>query len=97
MFEVLTDPDFDSWLERLGDIRAQRRIADRLTRIAGGLLGDVKYFQGIGEIKVNYRPGYRLHFITRRRTVVVLLCGGDKASQKRDIAPGAGIGQGVLK
>ena len=86
MFEVLTDPDFDAWLERLSDIRAQRRIADRLLRVAGGLLGDVKYFQGIGEIRVDHGSGYRLYFITRRRTVIILLCGGDKASQKRDVA-----------
>ena len=86
MFEVLTDPEFDAWLDRLGDVRAQRRIADRLLRVAGNLIGDVKYFQGIGEMRVDYGPGYRLYFVTRRRRVIILLCGGDKRSQKRDIA-----------
>lgn len=85
-YEVLTDAEFDVWLEGLADIRAQRRIADRLLRVAGGLLGDVKYFHGIGEMRVDYGPGYRLYFITRKRTIIILLCGGDKSSQKRDIA-----------
>lgn len=49
-------------------------------------MGDVKYLQGIGEMRVDYGPGYRLYFVTRRRRVIILLCGGDKRSQKRDIA-----------
>jgi putative addiction module killer protein len=86
VYEVLTDPDFDAWLEALGDLRAQRRIAGRILRVAGGLIGDVKYFQGLGELRVDYGPGYRIYFVTRRRTVIILLCGGDKSTQKRDIA-----------
>ena len=86
MLEVLASPEFETWLDRLGDIRAQRRISDRLLRVAGGLMGDVKYFDGIGELRVDYGPGYRLYFVRRGQRVVVLLCGGDKASQARDIA-----------
>ena len=74
VYEVLTDAEFDVWLDGLADIRAQRRIADRLLRVAGGLLGDVKYFHGIGEMRVDYGPGYRLYFITRKRTIIILLC-----------------------
>jgi putative addiction module killer protein len=62
-----------------------RRIAVRLTRIEAGLMGDVKYFDGMGEIRIDYGPGYRLYFVKRGNTVVILLCGGDKDSQKRDI------------
>jgi len=48
-------------------------------------MGDVKYFDGLGEIRIDYGPGYRLYFVKRGNTVVILLCGGDKDSQRRDI------------
>ncbi len=62
-----------------------RKIAVRVTRIQAGLMGDVKYFEGLGEVRIDYGPGYRLYFVKRGNTVVILLCGGDKDSQRRDI------------
>ena len=53
--------------------------------MAAGNLGDAKFFGGIGELRIDYGPGYRLYFVRRGEAVIVLLCGGDKSSQKRDI------------
>lgn len=66
-------------------MRAAERIAIRVARIQSGLMGDVKFFDGIGELRINYGPGYRLYFVKRSSALVILLCGGDKSSQKRDI------------
>ena len=49
-------------------------------------MGDVKFFKGIGELRVDFGPGYRVYFVQRGDVVVILLCGGDKATQSRDIA-----------
>ena len=78
--------EFRKWLGRLKDVRARKVIARRIARIRVGLLGDVKFFTGIGEIRIDYGPGYRLYFVERSKVLIVLLCGGDKSSQDRDIA-----------
>jgi putative addiction module killer protein len=57
----------------------------RIDRLELGVLGDVKFFQGIGEMRIDYGPGYRLYFVRRGNVTYVLLCGGDKSSQERDI------------
>jgi putative addiction module killer protein len=85
MIEVREHPVFTKWRLSLRDELIARRIAVRLTRIEAGLMGDVKYFGGMGEIRIDYGPGYRLYFVKRGNTLVILLCGGDKDSQRRDI------------
>jgi putative addiction module killer protein len=85
MIEVRQTAEFEIWLKSLVDIRAAKRIAQRMVRIQAGLLGDVKFFEGIGEFRIDYGPGYRIYFVRRGATLVILLCGGDKSSQKRDI------------
>lgn len=85
MLELRQTEEFRLWLSRLRDERAAARIAMRLARVQSGLLGDVKYFDGIGELRVDYGPGYRVYFVKRGKTIIVLLCGGDKSSQARDI------------
>ncbi|RUX26646.1 type II toxin-antitoxin system RelE/ParE family toxin [Mesorhizobium sp. M2A.F.Ca.ET.042.01.1.1] len=85
MIEVRQTDEFRKWLRDLKDIRAARRIAQRLIRVGAGLLGDAKFFEGIGELRIDYGPGYRVYFIRRGSTVIILLCGGDKSSQDRDI------------
>ena len=63
------------------------RIAQRLVRLEYGLLGDVKAIAGkVWELRIDYGPGYRVYFMRRGGEIILLLCGGDKASQKRDIA-----------
>ena len=85
MIEVRQSVEFEKWLKGLTDDRARKRIAQRLVRVQAGLLGDVKYFDGIGELRIDYGPGYRLYFVRRGAALIILLCGGNKASQRRDI------------
>lgn len=78
---------FRKWEQALSDRRARALIAARLNRIAYGLLGDVKPIgDGVSEIRIHHGPGYRIYFTRRGEEIIVLLSGGDKSSQKRDIA-----------
>jgi putative addiction module killer protein len=70
----------------LRDPRAKARIAIRIDRLALGNAGDAKPVgSGVSEMRIDYGPGYRLYFIRRGEALIVLLCGGDKGSQQRDI------------
>ena len=86
MLEVRKTAWFHKWLRKLPDRRAAARIASRVQRLELGHLGDVKYLAdtGLGELRLDYGPGYRLYFL-KRQSVLVLLCGGHKDTQKRDI------------
>ena len=86
MFTVRKTAWFDKWLRRLPDHRAVARIASRVERLEHGHLGDVKYLAdtGLGELRLDYGPGYRLYF-WKYHSVLILLCGGRKDTQKRDI------------
>ena len=86
MFEVRQTDVFARWLEGLADTRAARRIAQRIVRLQSGLFGDVRSVgEGVSELRVDYGPGYRVYFVQRGRLLIVLLCGGDKRTQVRDI------------
>lgn len=86
MFEVLKTETFDNWLQGLRDRRAVARINARLRNVSLGNLGDVAPVgDGVSEMRIFYGPGYRLYFIQEGSALIVLLCGGDKSSQKRDI------------
>ena len=77
---------FAEWLAELADTRAAAQIAARIDRMGFGLMGDVKAVgDGVSEARIHYGPGYRLYFVQRGRELIVLLCGGDKSSQRRDI------------
>jgi putative addiction module killer protein len=76
---------FREWLDGLRDRRTREKIAQRIVRVQAGLLGNVKFFDGIGELRVDHGPGYRVYFVQRGSVLIVLLCGGDKSSQSRDI------------
>ncbi len=86
MIEVQQTVIFREWLDGLADKKAAARIAQRIVRLQAGLLGDVKTVGGgVMELRVDTGPGYRVYFVQRGRVLIVLLCGGDKKSQKRDI------------
>lgn len=86
MIQIIQSETFRKWLSRLRDKRAQALIAARLLRLARGLSGDaVSIAEGVNELRVHFGPGYRIYFLQSAGTLVVLLCGGDKNSQKRDI------------
>jgi putative addiction module killer protein len=86
MLEVRQTFEFASWLDGLRDGLARKRIAQRLVRVSTGVLGDAKSVGGgVSELRVDHGPGYRLYFTRRGQVVIVLLCGGDKSTQARDI------------
>ena len=86
MTELIRGSTFDRWLSGLRDRRAVARIAARLDRLAAGNPGDAQPVgEGVSELRINYGPGYRVYFIQREQILVILLCGGDKSSQNRDI------------
>lgn len=87
MLEVRQTTVFRDWLDGLADQRAATRIAQRIVRLQAGLFGDVKPVGGgVSELRVDYGPGYRVYFVQRGPVLIILLCGGDKRSQRRDIA-----------
>lgn len=86
-WEIRQSPEFNTWLTRLKDKLARAVILRRLDRIAMGNFGDVKPVGGgVSEFRIDHGPGYRVYFVRRGETLIVLLCGGDKGSQARDIA-----------
>ncbi|MGO1592314.1 MAG: type II toxin-antitoxin system RelE/ParE family toxin [Ancrocorticia sp.] len=86
MVEVVTSATFDRWLRRLRDRRAVGRVMARIDRLAAGNPGDVRAVgAGVSELRIDYGPGYRVYYLQRGSQLIVLLCGGDKSSQPRDI------------
>lgn len=86
MIEVIRSTTFSTWLSGLSDGRARVRIQARIDRMADGNFGDVKPVgEGLSEARIDYGPGYRVYFMQQGRHLVILLCGGDKSSQNRDI------------
>lgn len=78
---------FDEWLRELRDANAAARVLARIGRIRRGNLGDCKPVgEGVSELRVDYGPGYRVYFGQAGQMVVILLCGGDKRTQDRDIS-----------
>jgi putative addiction module killer protein len=86
MFSVVQTEEFEKWLDRLRDSKARAAISRRLLQAQGGLLGDTKSLGGnVSEMRIHYGPGYRLYFTMQGLLVVVLLCGGQKRTQTRDL------------
>jgi putative addiction module killer protein len=96
MIEVRQTEVFTAWFTGLRDQRARARIRVRIDRLSLGNPGDVKPVgSGVSEMRINYGPGYRRYYVSRGTTVVILLCGGDKRSQDRDIAQAVELAQKV--
>lgn len=87
MIEIRQTDRYAAWIEDLRDDRARMRIEVRIRRLQLGNPGDVKPVgEGVSELRIDYGPGYRVYFTRRGVTLVVLLVGGDKRTQDRDIA-----------
>ncbi len=86
MLSIRQTPEFEKWFRDLRDARAFARVDARIARAAGGNLGDAKSVGGgVFEMRIDYGPGYRVYFIRRGGALIILLCGGDKSSQDRDV------------
>ena len=86
MTEIRKTEIFAKWLDGLSDVRARARILVRIERLATGNPGDVKPVgEGISELRIDYGPGYRVYYKKHGRQVVILLAGGDKRTQSKDI------------
>ena len=86
MIEIRKTEIFAKWLDGLNDIRARARILVRIERLAAGNPGDVKPVgEGASELRIDYGPGYRVYYKKQGQKVVILLAGGDKNTQAKDI------------
>ena len=86
MIEIRQTNTYSEWFASLRDRQTRARIDIRIRRLSLGNPGDVKAVgEGVSELRIDYGPGYRVYFVQRGHTVVVLLAGGDKRSQDRDI------------
>jgi putative addiction module killer protein len=86
MIELKQTDTFRKWRLKLKDERARSAIASRLDRLAFGHMGDAEPVgEGVSELRIHYGPGYRVYFQRRGAVLIVLLCGGDKKTQARDI------------
>ncbi len=82
---------FKEWLEELRDVNGRAKIRVRLDRVRLGNFGDHKHIDdGVWELRIDYGPGYRIYFAKEENRIILLLMGGIKGSQKRDIAQAAG-------
>ena len=86
MIEIRKTDLFAKWLDNLRDLQARARVQARLERLALENPGDVAPVgEGVSELRINYGPGYRVYFKQRGRKLIILLAGGDKGTQARDI------------
>jgi|SRR5581483_9000693 len=86
MLQVIKSATFQAWFGKLRDRDAQFRISARIRRLSLGNPGDAKPVgSGVSEMRIHHGPGYRIYFTRRGRTLVILLCGGDKRTQDSDI------------
>ena len=86
MIEIRKTEHFTKWIDSLQDIRARARIQARIERLATGNPGDIKPIsEGVSEMRIDQGPGYRVYYIRHERSVIILLAGGDKSTQARDI------------
>ena len=86
MIEIRKTDLFAQWLDALRDLKARARIQARIERLANGNAGDVEPVgEGVSELRIDYGPGYRVYFKKRGRELIVLLAGGDKSTQAKDI------------
>lgn len=87
MVEIIKSNTFDRWLRKLRDPQARARVEMRIRRLSLGNAGDVQPIgEGLSEMRIDYGPGYRVYYMQQSSVLVILLCGGDKRTQQKDIA-----------
>lgn len=96
MVEIKFTAAFDAWLNGLSDRKARVRITARIDRLRFGNPGDVKAVgEGVSELRIDHGPGYRVYFVRRGEALIVVLGGGDKSTQSRDIAKALSAKRGL--
>jgi len=96
MIEIRKTDLFANWLDNLRDVKAKARVLVRIERLASGNAGDVKPVgEVVSEMRIDYGPGYRVYFIQRGSELIILLAGGDKSSQSRDIKTAIRLAQNL--
>jgi len=86
MNSILTTAVFDDWFASLKDMQAARRVQARIDRAEDGNFGDCEPVgEGVSEMRIHYGPGYRVYFVKRGMEIVILLAGGNKSTQSKDI------------
>ena len=95
-YEIEKTEVFDKWLKKLRDRKAVLAIAKRLDMAITGNFGDVASVgEGISEMRIFVGPGYRLYYTIRKHTIILMLCGGDKSTQEKDIQKAKKIAKAV--
>ena len=98
MNTVVRTADFDRWLAKLKDSRGKARIIERIRSAERGNFGDcASVDSGVSEMRIQFGPGYRIYFCRTGDVVYVLLCGGTKRKQRRDIAKARAMARKILR
>jgi putative addiction module killer protein len=98
MVEIRKTNLFAHWLDALKDIQARAHVQARIERLAGGNPGYVAPVgEGVSELRINYGPGYRVYFKQRGRELIILLAGGDKRTQAKDIKAALRLARNLLE
>jgi putative addiction module killer protein len=96
MVEIRKTELFAKWIDNLRDVKAKARVLVRIERLASGNAGDIKPVgEGISEMRIDYGPGYRVYFTKRGSELIILLAGGDKSSQSKDIKSAIRLAQNL--
>ena len=96
MIEIRKTEIFAKWIDGLLDIHGRARIQARIERLAMGNPGDVKPIgEGVSEMRIDHGPGYRVYYIQRERTMIILIAGGDKSTQAKDIKTALHLAQNL--
>jgi putative addiction module killer protein len=92
MIEIRETDAFRKWIRSLRDSVAKAKIASRIQRLKFGNPGDVKPVgEGVTEMRIDHGPGYRVYYVNRGNTIIVILCGGDKSTKRSDIDRALGM------
>jgi putative addiction module killer protein len=98
VIEIRKTEPFAEWLDGLRDLRGRARLQARIERLAEGNAGDVQPVgEGVSELRVDHGPGYRVYFKQRGREIIVLLAGGDKSTQAKDIKTALRLARNLSK